>query len=219
MATAEDWQDELRRWLGPFLSHLGHKARRRMCPLYVAGLMRARSHAGAQSQGLLGALALLVLSSQLSAAPLRIPCDRAQCQEFDIVDKRAVRTGPDGTLVWTRMRIWTGTGLFFRAGEREETGYVFCSTRRPAIISTEKEATAAVMLAPLSDWEYDKALNNYLIYFEVCHNAGAQVTSERTALARRLGYSVLRLNSTRPLGLTRPESIFYFPPASRRDRP
>jgi hypothetical protein len=36
MATAEDWQNELRRWLGPFLSHLGHKARRRMCPLYVA---------------------------------------------------------------------------------------------------------------------------------------------------------------------------------------
>src|SRR5215207_7673182 len=102
-----------------------------------------------QSQGLLGALALLVLSSQLSAAPLRIPCDRAaQCQEFDIVDKRAVRTGPDGTLVWTRMRIWTGTGLFFRAGEREETGYVFCSTRRPAIISTEKEATAALCSRP-----------------------------------------------------------------------
>jgi SRSO17 transposase len=39
MATAEDWQNELRRWLGPFLSHLGHKARRRMCPLYVAGLI------------------------------------------------------------------------------------------------------------------------------------------------------------------------------------
>src|SRR3954470_7142758 len=39
MATAEDWQNELLRWLGPFLSHLGHKARRRMCPLYVAGLI------------------------------------------------------------------------------------------------------------------------------------------------------------------------------------
>jgi SRSO17 transposase len=34
-----DWQDDLRRWLAPFLSHLGHKARRRMCPLYVAGLI------------------------------------------------------------------------------------------------------------------------------------------------------------------------------------
>src|SRR4051794_12785298 len=37
--TGADWQDELQRWLAPFLSHLGHKARRRMCPLYVAGLI------------------------------------------------------------------------------------------------------------------------------------------------------------------------------------
>ncbi len=34
-----DWRDDLRRWLAPFLSHLGHRARRRMCPLYVAGLI------------------------------------------------------------------------------------------------------------------------------------------------------------------------------------
>src|SRR3984893_9222164 len=32
------WEDELGRWLKPFLARLGHKARRRMCPLYVAGL-------------------------------------------------------------------------------------------------------------------------------------------------------------------------------------
>jgi hypothetical protein len=171
------------------------------------------------SQWLLSFVFFIALSSELTATPLRISCESTQCQEFEVAEKRAVRTGADGTLVWTRMRMWTGTGLFFRTGEREETGYVFCSPRRPAIISTEKEVTAAVMLAPLSDWEYDRALNNYLIYFEVCHNAGAQVASERTALARRLGYSVLRLNSSRPLGLTRPESIFYFPQANRRGRP
>jgi len=34
-----DWQGDLQRWLAPFLSHLGHKARRRMCPLYIAGLI------------------------------------------------------------------------------------------------------------------------------------------------------------------------------------
>ena len=39
MTTAEDWQDGLRGWLGAFLSHLGHKAQRQMCPLYVAGLI------------------------------------------------------------------------------------------------------------------------------------------------------------------------------------
>ena len=34
-----DWRDGLSRWLAPFLAKLGHKARRRMCPLYVAGLI------------------------------------------------------------------------------------------------------------------------------------------------------------------------------------
>ncbi len=37
--TTLDWEDELERWLKPFLDRLGHKARRRMCPLYVAGLI------------------------------------------------------------------------------------------------------------------------------------------------------------------------------------
>ena len=36
---ASDWKDELGRWLKPFLDRLGHKARRRMCPLYVSGLI------------------------------------------------------------------------------------------------------------------------------------------------------------------------------------
>lgn len=34
-----DWKDELGRWLKPFLDRLGHKARRQMCPVYVAGLI------------------------------------------------------------------------------------------------------------------------------------------------------------------------------------
>ena len=34
-----DWGGDLERWLAPFLARLGHKARRRMCPLYVAGLI------------------------------------------------------------------------------------------------------------------------------------------------------------------------------------
>jgi SRSO17 transposase len=34
-----DWRDELGRWLKPFLDRLGHKARRRMCPFYVSGLI------------------------------------------------------------------------------------------------------------------------------------------------------------------------------------
>ncbi len=33
------WEHELQSWLEPFLTHLLHPARRRMCPLYVAGLI------------------------------------------------------------------------------------------------------------------------------------------------------------------------------------
>ena len=37
--TTSKWEDELGRWLKPLLDRLGHKARRRMCPLYVSGLI------------------------------------------------------------------------------------------------------------------------------------------------------------------------------------
>lgn len=33
------WQEDLERWLAPFLARLSHPARRTMCPLYVAGLI------------------------------------------------------------------------------------------------------------------------------------------------------------------------------------
>jgi DDE superfamily endonuclease len=39
MSTSVAWEHELQSWLEPFLSHLHHPARRRMCPLYVAGLI------------------------------------------------------------------------------------------------------------------------------------------------------------------------------------
>ena len=34
-----DWNGDLERWLAPFFGRLGHKARRRMFPLYVEGLI------------------------------------------------------------------------------------------------------------------------------------------------------------------------------------
>ena len=37
--TTPKWEDELGRWLKPFLDRFGHKARRRMCPLYISGLI------------------------------------------------------------------------------------------------------------------------------------------------------------------------------------
>src|SRR5260370_1501744 len=37
--ATSDWEDELEGWLKPFLDQLGHKAWRRMCRFYVAGLI------------------------------------------------------------------------------------------------------------------------------------------------------------------------------------
>jgi SRSO17 transposase len=39
MSASVSWEHELQSWLEPFLTHLHHPARRRMCPLYVAGLI------------------------------------------------------------------------------------------------------------------------------------------------------------------------------------
>src|ERR687889_2192831 len=39
MSPSVVWEHELQSWLEPFLTHLHHPARRRMCPLYVAGLI------------------------------------------------------------------------------------------------------------------------------------------------------------------------------------
>ena len=39
MSTSVAWEHELQSWLEPFLTPLHHPARRRMCPLYVAGLI------------------------------------------------------------------------------------------------------------------------------------------------------------------------------------
>jgi hypothetical protein len=43
VGTTRDWEAELRGWLGPFLERLGHKARQRMCPLYISGLIGPRA--------------------------------------------------------------------------------------------------------------------------------------------------------------------------------
>jgi hypothetical protein len=39
MSTSAAWEHELQSWLEPFLTPLHHPAWRRMCPLYVAGLI------------------------------------------------------------------------------------------------------------------------------------------------------------------------------------
>ena len=47
-STLSGWKVELAQWLKPFLDRLGHKARRRMCPLYVTGLIGPGDRKGVQ---------------------------------------------------------------------------------------------------------------------------------------------------------------------------
>src|SRR5687768_9121549 len=67
-----------------------------------------------------------------------------------------------------------------------------CGLSAPAV-----PMTSAVMLSPLSAWEYDQRPGLYARYFEACHNAGTEIATGRQALARNLGYRVLRVNASR----------------------
>jgi len=69
-SARSDWEDELGCWLKPFLERLGHKARQRMCPLYVAGLIGpgdrksvAPSPSGLRRAAMIGCTILLRLVS------------------------------------------------------------------------------------------------------------------------------------------------------------
>ena len=51
MSTSLAWEHELQSWLEPFLTHLRHPARRRMCPLYVAGLIGPGQRTKGEAEG------------------------------------------------------------------------------------------------------------------------------------------------------------------------
>jgi SRSO17 transposase len=91
-----DWSDDLSEWLKPFLSRLGHKARRRMCPLYVAGLIGPgdRKSVGPMAERLAPGgydqLHHFVSSGMWDAAPLEVELAR---------QADALVGGPDAVLV------------------------------------------------------------------------------------------------------------------------
>jgi hypothetical protein len=164
---------------------------------------------------LLACIALLVVgATSAPAADVPRSCAERRCNQFTIVGREAVREGKDGVLVWTR-GLWSSD----TAEPSTVDAYFFCSTTRPARITVDDAGdTKTVMLAPLSAWEYDNHSDVYQSYFEACHDEGQAAVVERQNIAKRLGYRVLRIRTSRPLGLTRPESIFFFPPANRLDR-
>jgi hypothetical protein len=143
----------------------------------------ARKHPRASRAFVLALLLHIALPGWALATPVQGPCRGTECEAFELLERRTVRTGSDGTLIWVRTLAWTSAGPE-RLHQADESGHVFCSTTRPALIITEKGSTSAVMLAPLSEWEYDQRPGVYARYFETCHSAGAEVARGRSALAR-----------------------------------
>jgi hypothetical protein len=68
--TRLDWTDELERWLTPFVARLGHKARRRMCLLYLAGRIGLGDRMSAQP------MAELLAPGEYDQLPSRLSCPR-----------------------------------------------------------------------------------------------------------------------------------------------
>ena len=165
---------------------------------------------------LLACIALFaIIATSAPAADVPRSCAEHRCSRFTIVGREVVREGKDGALVWTR-----GTRVPQTAEPNTVDAYFFCSLTRPARITVDEAGdTKTVMLAPLSAWEYDNQPDLYQSYFEACHDEGQAALAEREEIAKRLGYRVLRIRTSRPLGMSRPESIFFFPPANRPDRP
>ena len=70
------WTNELEQWLEPFLERLGHKARRRMCPRYIEGLIGPGDRKSVQpmaerlAPGLYDQLHHFVAAGVWDAAPL-----------------------------------------------------------------------------------------------------------------------------------------------------
>lgn len=157
------------------------------------------------------ALAALLIALAPAAAfaqagqPVTSRCAEGKCDQFQVMERQVVGVGPLGKLVMARTRSWTN-----EAGTRldpsEDTGYAFCSRESPALVSGNDSGATAILLAPLAPAEYTENPNYYAMYFEVCHDAGADMVDMRDEGAINLGYATERPRSS-TVKLARPADI------------
>ena len=96
MSTSLTWEHELRSWLEPFLMHLHHPARRRMCPLYVAGLIGPGERKSLQP---MAARLAPADYDQLHHFVAVGPWDEAPLEDELLVQANQLVGGPDAILV------------------------------------------------------------------------------------------------------------------------
>lgn len=145
-------------------------------------------------------------------------CRPNGCDEFAILAAfPLIKTG-EGTLMQTRVQTLHASS----AGRRElseETGYVYCSRAKPAIVGEKGGRTMAFYLAPFSTREGRETIrqnaNFHALYFSICHGmeAGRAAVRNLPGVAQELGYRVA-LPQSQYVALSRVEDIL--PPENRR---
>ena len=101
----------------------------------------------------------------------------------------------------------------------EESGYVYCSRTKPAIVAEKNGRTMAFYLAPFATKESHETIrqnaNFHALYFSICHGmeAGQAAVRNLPGVAQELGYRVA-LPQSQSVALSRVEDIL--PPENRR---
>lgn len=163
------------------------------------------------SRAFTAASVFAVCVSAAQAGVVKGKCDGDKCDAFEVVEQSQVKTDAvhgEG-LILARIKSWVQDGDK-RNGETEETGYVFCSKTRPAMLVQDNGKTLVKFLAPAARTDVENNINLYASYYEVCHSKGAEVAKGLDELAKQLDYKVTRTASSELKQANKPESVFWW---------
>src|SRR4051812_30595216 len=138
-------------------------------------------------------------------------CQPNGCDEFSVVSVEPVRTTPEGSLKRTRLKTFHAS-YSGRIPRAEETGYVYCSQNKPAVIAEKQGRTVGILLAPFATEDSRETVRRYTnfiaTYFAICHGseAGKRAVRDLRGLAQSLGYRVAATRS-QVVDLKRAEDI------------
>ena len=158
-------------------------------------------------------------------------CQKDGCDEFTILAADRVRTTDEGTLFKTRLQTFHAS-YSGRQERGQETGYVYCSPTRPAIMAEQNGQTMAFFLAPFATQESRESVrknaNFHALYFAICHGreAGKAAVHNLAGIAQSHGYRVA-LAQSKLVPLNRAEDVLTMadgpreraPLESRNERP
>ena len=138
-------------------------------------------------------------------------CQKDGCDEFRVLSAEPVTSTDEGRLLRTRIQTFHAS----HAGRQEraqETGYVFCSPTRPAIMAEQNGQTMAFFLAPFATQESRESVrqnaNFHALYFAICHGreAGKAAVHNLAGVAQSHGYRVA-LAQSKLIPLKRAEDV------------